>query len=723
MRRRRFNQLPTFLRGEPGTTRSINDDDLGSYRPLLAIWLIQMALTFEWYRKPRPTELPNILSTGEYFGTLTGIEYKEAARTADDDDLSPKAIRRITNASIEQKLHESLAKWKKEPLTGDLTLLQNIEMLGEALSLSETDLAVLTYALVLKSFPIIERIVTHQNQSVSNRQLAKLIEALTGQTTSKVLESLRSDSRLVMSGLIKIERSNADLENKLDVMDSLTGTMLTPHKSRQELTAHFLRLASTPSLELSAYPHLQQDITTLKDYLAGACKSGRNGINILFYGPPGTGKTELAKALAQSIGQTLYEIDFSDEDGDPIKGDARLRAYNFVQKLLEGNSQAMLMFDEIEDVIASKGGFFEMLTGMSGEHGNNKAWINRTMERNPVPTIWVTNNERIDLAYRRRFDYSVYFPVPPAAVRVEIARYHLGSIAPNEEWLQKIAGNESVSPSQYERMAKVAEVIGGETPFRVAEQTLDRSMRLMGQKRQPARNTRYTGYSMDFINTELDLKRLISGLSVRPHASICLYGPPGTGKSEFAHHLADCLHLPVIARRASDLLDMYLGGTEANIANMFMEAREQNAVLLLDEADSFLQDRRGAHRSWEVTQVNELLTQMEAFDGIFICTTNLMANLDQASLRRFSVKAKFDFLASDQRWAMFCAELGRLGGEPAPGLESQVRKLGHITPGDFAVASRQFKLWGNRVTAQELLDALRQEAAVKEHGKSIGFVS
>ena len=59
---------------------------------------------------------------------------------------------------------------------------------------------------------------------------------------------------------------------------------------------------------------------------------------------------------------------------------------------------------------------------------------------------------------------------------------------------------------------------------------------------------------------------------------------------------------------------------------MFFEARQQEAILVLDEADSFLSDRRYASKSWEVTQVNELLTQMEAFEGIFVCTTNLLEN-------------------------------------------------------------------------------------------------
>ena len=49
-------------------------------------------------------------------------------------------------------------------------------------------------------------------------------------------------------------------------------------------------------------------------------------------------------------------------------------------------------------------------------------------------------------------------------------------------------------------------------------------------------------------------------------------------------------------------------------------------------------------RSWEVTGVNEMLTQMESFAGIFIASTNLRDNLDQAALRRFDLKIKFDFL-------------------------------------------------------------------------------
>jgi len=70
--------------------------------------------------------------------------------------------------------------------------------------------------------------------------------------------------------------------------------------------------------------------------------------------------------------------------------------------------------------------------------------------------------------------------------------------------------------------------------------------------------------------------------------------PPGTGKSLLARHAADELGKPLILKRASNLLDKYLGETERRIAAMFEQARDEDAVLVPDEADSFIADRSGS---------------------------------------------------------------------------------------------------------------------------------
>ncbi|MFO1371415.1 MAG: AAA family ATPase [Candidatus Competibacteraceae bacterium] len=149
---------------------------------------------------------------------------------------------------------------------------------------------------------------------------------------------------------------------------------------------------------------------------------------------------------------------------------------------------------------------------------------------------------------------------------------------------------------------------------------------------------------------------------------------------------------------------------------MFDDARQRDAVLVLDEADSFLRDRRGAHRSWEVTQVNELLTQMEAFDGIFICTTNLMESLDAASLRRFPWKIRFDWLTPNQRWGLFLQEFVRLGGDYADAAvwKDRVLRLDRLTPGDVAAVVRQYELWDEIPSAQEFYRRLVAECDGKE---------
>jgi len=103
----------------------------------------------------------------------------------------------------------------------------------------------------------------------------------------------------------------------------------------------------------------------------------------------------------------------------------------------------------------------------------------------------------------------------------------------------------------------------------------------------------------------------------------------------------------------------------------------------------------------------------------------LMDKLDIASLRRFAFKVKFDFLTADQCWEMFTQEYVRLGGKlsDASEWERQIRNLVKLTPGDFAVAARQFGILDVPVSAKEFYRQLLEECRVKggATGK-IGFM-
>jgi SpoVK/Ycf46/Vps4 family AAA+-type ATPase len=139
--------------------------------------------------------------------------------------------------------------------------------------------------------------------------------------------------------------------------------------------------------------------------------------------------------------------------------------------------------------------------------------------------------------------------------------------------------------------------------------------------------------------------------------------------------------------------------------------------------DSFLQERREATQSWEITQVNEILTQMESCSGVFIATTNLMDGLDAAALRRFDLKARFEYLTPEQAWALLRRQCSHLElPPPEAALRKHLGRLDLLTPGDFAAVIRRHR-FQPMVSALGLVEALEGECALKQgHKSAIGFV-
>ncbi len=724
-----MNTVPDYLVSTKATSNKILAGAEG-YQPLLAAWALKLVLSQGWY-KHRNGRRCSLIEEDE-FANLIGLEIKRVF-----DNESNKIVLIINEKTVKNSdsvvgsaLKKRLAYFSKQPVLDNNHLFENIGLLGDVIGLTSAERAIFAFVALMQLFSEFRGILSNSKLGVSMQEIAELIALLTGQSQTNLLNGLQTDSALVASGIIHIRTHARDIDDKFSLLDGLGNLLTQKYQDADTLIARFLKSASPAKLQLPNFPHLTKDAKTLAHYLNQTLAAKEQGTNILFYGVPGTGKTEFVKALSNQLGADLYEISFADDEGDPITGHERLRAYNLCQRVLAGRRNALLMFDEIEDVFPSQGGLLALL-GLEdgGSNKSNKAWINRTLERNATPAIWVTNDANIDPAYLRRFDYSIRFPVPPQAVRMEIARHHLGQFNPTDCWLQQIAANEQMTPAQYERAAKLARISsqGDEQQAReLVEQTLDRSATLLGQKRKPSRNTLHTGYDLRFANTSMAMTDIISGLKKKQRGTFCFFGPAGTGKSELARYIADQIGMPCLVKRASDILSKWVGEAEQNIAAMFAEACQQEAVLVLDEADSFLADRRDARQSWEVTQVNELLTQIEAFNGIFICTTNLMEKLDQASLRRFDFKVKFDFLNPDQCWEMFTQELIRLGGEitTAAEWEKPVRDLSKLTPGDFAVAARQLSILDMPATAAELHRQLLEECKVKggATGK-IGFVN
>ena len=130
-------------------------------------------------------------------------------------------------------------------------------------------------------------------------------------------------------------------------------------------------------------------------------------------------------------------------------------------------------------------------------------------------------------------------------------------------------------------------------------------------------------------------------------------GPPGTGKTICAEAIAHALGRRLLVVRYAEVESMWMGATPKNVSAVFRLAREENAVLLFDEADT-IASRRSA--SLELgflreanTVVNVLLKELETFDGVVIFATNLAANLDPAFERRIRTHVLFEMPGVDER--------------------------------------------------------------------------
>lgn len=220
-------------------------------------------------------------------------------------------------------------------------------------------------------------------------------------------------------------------------------------------------------------------------------------------------------------------------------------------------------------------------------------------------------------------------------------------------------------------------------------------------------------FDFGMVNCNSNLKDLTKKLkaSKQTNYGILLYGESGCGKSYFGQYLAQELGMPVIKKRASDLIDKFVGQTERNIKEAFKEAKQKKAVLLFDEADSFLFDRKYAQRDFECTSTNELLTQMEDYPYPFIMTTNLKEKIDKASLRRFLFKIKYDYMTENNIVSGVKTYFGKEFGLT----KEQLKELKYITAGDFKITKRKMDVLENsKYTNEKIYEYLLAEQDEKD---------
>mgnify|MGYP002071917538 CR=1 FL=1 len=680
-----------------------------SYETLIRLWTLRLLVPLGGYRDFLQAYGYREDHLAEYLGlpSFTGEKF--------DYSLVMKKMR---------ELHQE-AEQARDDARIPSVLAQNIERYSELLGWNDADKAVIAFAVLAETDQRLSG-ACETIEAVGTARLIDVLSNLLGIERDAVRSSVSPKGSLIETCFIKIDpRSTRNLATKISFLSEETADRVRYDEGDPfELLRDVIVPAAPARLTLEDFRHVQDTLDVLLPYLRRSLEERASGVNVFVYGAPGTGKTQLALTLASELGCSLYEVSPQDEAGDGYNGFNRLRILRAAQGMLRQRT-AMILFDEAEDVFNGNWSPDQQ----KGSAQSHKAWMNRALETNPAPVIWLSNDvDCMDPAFLRRFDVVLEMPLPRGAQRERLVDAACGGLVDARTRSRLVEARE-LAPAVIERAARVVRTVQHDLPAHrtsaVLEKLIEGTLEAQGHGRllHGEAAALPDTYDPRQIAADVNLAEVADGVIAARTGRICLYGPPGTGKTAFGLWLATQLDAPLHARRVSDIVSPYVGQTERNLARAFREAEADGAVLLLDEVDSFLQDRTRAQRSWEVTAVNEMLTQMETYDGVFIASTNLMDGLDQAALRRFDLKVKFDYLRPAQAWDLFKVHCKSLG-LPAPdaSLRTAVERLTILTPGDFAAVARQhrFRPLGS---VSGLIAALEAECSLKKGGhKAVGFI-
>jgi len=673
------------------------------------------------------------------------LKRREFGLIVDLDDEPPKAVLRAlwahpkSRAKFKCELSvwlqyavEMIRKWQAESPDSQKDRFEELRRLF-SLSDREIDVLLLSALIATRFWPCED----FKLSASCNTPLVKRA-ALLGMTTAEYLTITKPTANLRRLGCLD---SDGDPGEQIGAF--LSGVDDTPLASR------YFKKNEISALPWSFFGTLSDTHGAfLKRMIAG--RASQKGINILLYGEPGTGKTSFALALAQELGYAAYLITQADDskEGQRNASNAfRFAALQVCDKQVS-SEKSLVIIDEA-DAMLERQNSISQLFGVSGS-SDGKGLLNDVLDSVRVPCVWITNSseDALDASNRRRFDYSIRFNKLTTRQRAlvwknGVAKHGVADMVPSGLVSRLVsryevnAGGIDLALRNLGAMLKSG-TVGPDDAGMVLDTVLASHAQLLNVKANGA-NEVGLEYSLEGLSIRGDVspaqvegavrrfqeEQVVTDNDLRdtPRMNLLLSGPPGTGKTEFVKYLGKVLDTHVITKMGSDLLNMYIGGTEKNIRRVFSEAEAERGILFLDEVDGLIQSRSRASHTWEVTQVNELLHRMENFNGVLVCATNFADCLDAAVLRRFTFKLEFDYLTEEGKIIFFNRLFSPLGVNSLSADESKrLRRISALTPGDYRTVRQELYYLGGNITATMILERLERESLAKRIGvKTVGF--
>ena len=603
---------------------------------------------------------------------------------------------------------------------------ERLVKLAEFFSLTDVDCAIIKLWAIAISTPNspLKELLSEVNYS----ELQKRIAIATGLPLPAVRMSLSKKGLLYTTRII--ESINPDGYEYIILSDEIIEFL--NDISSEDLLGKYVKMDKDETIPLQEFTFSEDD----KSIVASLLQS-RQACNILLYGAPGTGKTQFARSIAAHSGRKVFVLAYRNERESSRHESisSRLMAITIAMKIAEKND-AILIIDEADELLNTQS-FFSLFSFDSGDKGR----INDLLDTSAAQCIWITNSiYGMSSSTLRRFNYNINFKDFTSTQRIVLWQRILKQSVLEKyftsEIIHELSHKYAVNAAGIAISIKTVETmlaqksISEDMIVPVMKKLLQRHRDISGNINNEKLNPLTPQYDLTFCNSDTNLdgvvkavKRYYSGEYNITNISILLWGPSGTGKTEFVKYLAKEAGKELIIKRASDLIDKYVGETEKLMRQAFEEAHEKNALLFIDEADTFFASRERSQHSWEISFINEMLVQMENFTGVFICSTNMLELLDSAVMRRFSFKIKFNPVKADMRVKMYERYFVGNSNQLSLPQKKRIAALEGLTPGHVKAVYQKIMMMDELNNHDAIIDALEKEVQymMKNKNSKTGF--
>ena len=558
------------------------------------------------------------------------------------------------------------------PMENQSTSVKNLRVLSKSLYLNELETDLLTFLHTVGNNARFTSFV--QDIIGSDRtRIPALTARLLGRNEeiTNVTACFESKSTLINCGLLDLAEIDDEDELFHQVEYTIQHLISTPELDPSMFVESVLGKPAVSDLTVGDFSSLSQDIEEICKIIKKAVADGETGINILLHGPAGSGKTALAGAIAAELNLSLFAVG-EDEDAPDEKGGASRHRLNKVfqgHSFLKGRKNAILLFDEIEDLLI-KGTDTDKKADTQ-----SKIIVNRLMENNPVVTIWAGNDpDKFHESLRQRFAYSLYVDYPPMMIRKKVWEKQLalkGAQLPDKD-VTYLARQFMAPPRMIANAIRLAKMTEVTVP--AIENFLKSSSKITYGDADAVRSGTSISEKFDLalINYEQakenKVKSIVaSGSSPRPY-SMLVTGKPGTGIRSLGRYLAENAVMNTAEWDMGALVAPNpMMPPEVKIRRAFQAANDSRNLLIISNIEALSSDPQSSSARWNEGGLADIFMECAYDHRLPMIVSSYQTDIEIPNLIKsvFSLELKVGVLTPDQCRLAYQTYFGaEAGGSP-----------------------------------------------------------